>query len=136
MSVSLKQTLSRVSDGNEIIATDFSTTVLINHVDETLITAECEVQHTSSAIPLRYLLAGYIEQPLPYHYLELDKDGSVTRMHGAPNDPRFPLPADKGDFATRRAHFDFDRYPLTTGLHSISFSGGRLTCKQHSNSFL
>ncbi|OAX40475.1 hypothetical protein K503DRAFT_843714 [Rhizopogon vinicolor AM-OR11-026] len=73
----------------------FSATVLINHVDETLTTAECEVQHASSAIPLRYLFAGYIEQPLSYHYLELDKEGSVTRTHGAPNDPHLPPPADK-----------------------------------------
>ncbi|KAJ8593597.1 hypothetical protein M405DRAFT_879263 [Rhizopogon salebrosus TDB-379] len=114
MSASLERalhSLHRLSERNKIIITDFRTTVLINHVDEKLTTVDCEVAPSPSAVPLRYLLASYIQQPLPSDYFDLDTEDYVF-TRGAPNNPRCPLPADEEIFATRRAHSDFDRYAL------------------------
>jgi hypothetical protein len=115
MSASFGRALNRWrSEGNWIIVTDFSTTVLINAVDEKLqvTAAECEVRPPSpSTVPLRYLLASYIQKTLPRDYLALDTE-RLTITHGAPNNPHLPLPADEEIFANRHAHSDFDRYAL------------------------
>jgi hypothetical protein len=59
MSTPLGRALSRLSKENMIVVTNFSTTVLINHVDEKL-TVACEV---APFVPLRHLLASYIHDP-------------------------------------------------------------------------
>jgi hypothetical protein len=113
ISPSLEQALDSLrwlSEGSRIIVTDFCTTVLINCVNEGLTAVECEVAPSSSAVPLRYLLASYIQQPLPSGYFDLDTEDTITQ--GAPNNPHCPLPADNDVFSTQRAHSDFDRYAL------------------------
>jgi hypothetical protein len=110
--------LHRLSEGNKIIITDFRTTVLINHVDEKLTTVDCEVAPSPSAVPLRYLLASYIQQPLPSGYFDLDTEDYVF-TRGAPNNPCCPLPADEEIFATRLAHSDFDRYALVNSRSAV-----------------
>jgi hypothetical protein len=106
------------SEGNQIIVTDFSTTILINHVDEKLTTVNCEVAPSPSVVPLRYLLASYIQQPLPSGYFDLDTDDFIV-TEGAPNNPDFPLPTDEDIFTTRHAHSDFDRYTLANSLPAV-----------------
>jgi len=106
------------SEGNQIIVTDFSTTILINHVDETLTTVNCEVAPSPSVVPLRYLLASYIQQPLPSGYFDLDTDDFIV-TEGAPNNPDFPLPTDEDIFTTLHAHSDFDRYTLANSLPAV-----------------
>jgi hypothetical protein len=121
MSVSLGRTLDsfrRLAEGHKIVATDFSTTVLISHIDENLTTVECEVQPLSLFVPLRYLLASYIRGSLPYHYLALDTDRRTTTK-GAPNNLHFSLPCDDEKIATRHAHSDFDIYKLANSWPAI-----------------
>jgi hypothetical protein len=110
--------LHRLSEGNKVVVTDFRTTVLINHVDGGLTTVDCEVAPSPSAVPLRRLLASYIQQPLPSGYFDLDPEDFIV-TEGAPNNPHCPLPSDGEIFATRRAHSDFDRYALVNSKPAV-----------------
>jgi len=121
MTASLRQALDsfrRLSDETRIVVTDFSVTVLINNVDDKLTAVECEVVPPPSDVPLRYLLASYIQQPLPSDYLELDTDDFMITQ-GAPNNPRFPRPTDEEIFVTRHTHADFDRYTLVNSRVAV-----------------
>ncbi|KAF9517780.1 hypothetical protein BS47DRAFT_1338971 [Hydnum rufescens UP504] len=113
MSPSLVRALSSLCpfpQGNRIIATDFSRTVLINSADENLTSVLSEVTLSQSR-PLRYLLTSYIHEALPAEYFDLDTEYRFIPQ-GAPNDPDLPLPPDHEILSTHTRHSDFDRYTL------------------------
>lgn len=131
MSTSLGRALSRLSKENMIVVTNFSTTVLINHVDEKL-TIACEV---APLVPLRHLFASYIH----------DRHSTISiwtpRTISLRGDGRMVLVTlsqlTKKSFPPDGSHSDFHRYALLNNRRAFKqFLGGRLQCKQDPNPFL
>lgn len=99
----------------DTVVTDLNTTLFIRgdaRAGENT-KAEISPHGCESSVPLRLLLASYIQDSLPRDYFDLDvEDFALTQ--GAPNDPDLPKPSDEEVFATRRRHADFDRFELST----------------------
>jgi hypothetical protein len=120
MSSSLVHALSSLRpfpQGNRIIATDFSRTVLVYSADENLTSVLSEVTLSRSR-PLRYLLTSYIHEALPAEYFNLDTEYRFIPQ-GAPNDPDLPLPPDDETLSTHSRHSDFDRYTLVNNRAAV-----------------